>query len=254
METRRSDRINRLAQALRRTDKLHLKDAAELLRVSEMTIRRDLAAQPCDVVLLGGYVVLDPKINQSVRYFISDQQEKRVREKRHIGALASSLIAPDDVVFFDCGTTVPFIIDELDDALSFTAVCYSLNTFMALRNKPNCHVILCGGSFNPDSAIFVPNGATSELHNICPTLAFISAAGITIRQGATCYNLDEIAVKQKAISQARRSVLVADASKFGEIRPAWIAPLDHFSVLITDQAPEGELKQHLSAKGIDILS
>lgn len=253
METRRSDRINRLAQALRRTDKLHLKDAAELLRVSEMTIRRDLAAQPCDVVLLGGYVVLDPKINQGARYFISDQQEKRVKEKRRIGALASGMIAPGDVVFFDCGTTVPFIIDELDESLSFTAVCYSLNTFMALRSKPNCNVILCGGAFNPDSAIFVPNGSASELHYICPTLSFISAAGITIRQGATCYNLDEIAVKQKAIAQSRRSVLVADASKFGEIRPAWIAPLDHFSTLITDHAPEGELKKHLAAQKIDVM-
>ena len=78
-------------------------------------------------------------------------------------------------------------------------------------------MILCGGSFNPDSAIFVPNGICSELDNLCPTLAFISAAGITQKQGATCFNLDEIALKQKAIQRARRSVLIADASKFGEI-------------------------------------
>lgn len=53
METRRYDCINRLSQALKRTDKLHLKDAAELLNVSEMTVRRDLASQSSDVVLLG---------------------------------------------------------------------------------------------------------------------------------------------------------------------------------------------------------
>ncbi len=224
METRRYDRINRLSQALKRTDKLHLKDAAELLNVSEMTVRRDLASQSSDVVLLGGYVVLDPKIHQSARYFVTDQQEKRVKEKRHIGTLAAQLVQEDDVVFFDCGTTVPFIIDALDESLSFTGVCYSLNTFMALRTKPNCKVILCGGSFNPDSAIFVPNGISSELDNLCPTIAFISAAGITPKQGATCFNLDEIALKQKAIQRARRSVLIADASKFGEVKPAWIAP------------------------------
>ena len=115
METRRYDRINRLSQALKRTDKLHLKDAAELLNVSEMTVRRDLASQSSDVVLLGGYVVLDPKIHQSARYFVTDQQEKRVKEKRHIGTLAAQLVQEDDVVFFDCGTTVPFIIDALDE-------------------------------------------------------------------------------------------------------------------------------------------
>ena len=59
METRRAERINKLIQALKRSDKIHLKDAANLLRVSEMTIRRDLSAEPTSVILLGGYVVMD---------------------------------------------------------------------------------------------------------------------------------------------------------------------------------------------------
>jgi len=42
METRRDERISQLIQALKRSDKLHLKEAAALLGVSEMTIRRDL--------------------------------------------------------------------------------------------------------------------------------------------------------------------------------------------------------------------
>ena len=42
METRREERIGQLLQELKRSDKLHLKDAAALLGVSEMTIRRDL--------------------------------------------------------------------------------------------------------------------------------------------------------------------------------------------------------------------
>jgi DeoR family deoxyribose operon repressor len=45
METRRDDRIAQLLQALKRSDKLHLKEAANLLGVSEMTIRRDLNSE-----------------------------------------------------------------------------------------------------------------------------------------------------------------------------------------------------------------
>lgn len=58
METRRGDRIGQLLQALKRSDKLHLKEAAALLGVSEMTIRRDLSGNNAPVVLLGGYIVL----------------------------------------------------------------------------------------------------------------------------------------------------------------------------------------------------
>lgn len=46
METRRAERINKLIQALKRSDKIHLKDAANLLRVSEMTIRRISVPNP----------------------------------------------------------------------------------------------------------------------------------------------------------------------------------------------------------------
>ncbi len=77
METRRDDRIAQL-QALKRSDKLHLKEAATLLGVSEMTIRRDLNSDSAPVVLLGGYIVLEPR--SASHYLISDQ--KRVWWKR----------------------------------------------------------------------------------------------------------------------------------------------------------------------------
>jgi DeoR family deoxyribose operon repressor len=78
METRRDDRIAQLLQALKRSDKLHLKEAANLLGVSEMTIRRDLNSDSAPVVLLGGYIVLEPR--SASHYLISDQ--KRVWLKK----------------------------------------------------------------------------------------------------------------------------------------------------------------------------
>lgn len=108
METRRAERINKLTQALKRSDKIHLKDAANLLRVSEMTIRRDLSAEPTAVILLGGYVVMDPKSNNANNYFVSDQQAKQVEEKRRIGQLAARLIAENDTVFLTAAP--PFLL------------------------------------------------------------------------------------------------------------------------------------------------
>ena len=80
METRRDERIGQLLQALKRSDKLHLKEAATLLGVSEMTIRRDLNNHDAPVVLLGGYIVLEPR--SANHYLISDQKSRLVDEKR----------------------------------------------------------------------------------------------------------------------------------------------------------------------------
>ena len=79
METRRDERIGQLLQALKRSDKLHLKEAATLLGVSEMTIRRDLNNNDAPVVLLGD-IVLEPR--SANHYLISDQKSRLVDEKR----------------------------------------------------------------------------------------------------------------------------------------------------------------------------
>lgn len=93
METRREERIGQLLQELKRSDKLHLKDAAALLGVSEMTIRRDLNNHSAPVVLLGGYIVLEPR--SASHYLLSDQKSRLVEEKRRAAKLAATLIEPD---------------------------------------------------------------------------------------------------------------------------------------------------------------
>ncbi len=235
METRRDERINKLAQALKGTDKIHLKEAAQLLGVSEMTIRRDLNEGPGAVVLLGGYSVSDPMRHQN-HYFVSDQQGQHVEQKRLLGQHASSLINANETVYFDCGTTIPWVIDAIDPDLPFTAVCCAMNTFLALKEK-NARVILCGGEFHADNAIFTPLGQLSVMDSLCPEKAFISAAGIDVQQGASCYNLNELPMKLLALQRARQKLLVADSSKYGKVLPARIADLSAFNGLISDAAP-----------------
>lgn len=105
METRRDERLAQLINALKRSDKLHLKEAAALLGVSEMTIRRDLNSESGPVVLLGGYIVLEPR--SASHYLLSDQKTRLVEEKRKAARLAASLVQPHQTLFFDCGTTTP---------------------------------------------------------------------------------------------------------------------------------------------------
>ena len=99
METRREERIGQLLQELKRSDKLHLKDAAALLGVSEMTIRRDLNNHSAPVVLLGGYIVLEPR--SASHYLSSDQISRLVEEKRRAAKLAETLVKPAQTICFD---------------------------------------------------------------------------------------------------------------------------------------------------------
>jgi len=94
-----TSRIQKLEFLLKQMDKIHLRDAAEMLNVSEMTIRRDLVSCASSVILLGGYIVKDPKTHAQKGYRIFEQQEKNTAEKMYLGKLAASLIEDGDVVF-----------------------------------------------------------------------------------------------------------------------------------------------------------
>ncbi|OCG19881.1 MULTISPECIES: DNA-binding transcriptional repressor DeoR [unclassified Gilliamella] len=252
METQSQKRVNDLIQLLKKTDKIHLKEAAKLLAVSEMTIRRDLNNIPTSLTVLGGYIVSETRY-QTTQYFLSDQQDKQVNEKLHIAKLASKLVFANDTIFFDCGTTIPFIIDAIDDEITFTAICYSLNAFLALQNKSNCKTILCGGHYQANNAIFSTIGQHSEFNSICPNKAFISAAGIDIEQGATCYHFDELDMKLQAIKKSGQNILIADHTKFNQVKPAFIGELTLFNQIITDKVPTKEFINFLANHNIDLM-
>ena len=81
----------------------------------------------------GGYIVLEPR---SATITCSAIKTRLVEEKRRAARHAAALLEAHQMAFFDCGTTTPWIIDAIDDALPFTGVCCSLNTFLALQKTP----------------------------------------------------------------------------------------------------------------------
>lgn len=200
-----------------------------------MTIRRDLNNSAGKISLLGGYLVDNAKQNYENNYFIAEHQNRNVAEKMHVGKLAARLIKNGDVVFFDCGSTIPFIASQIDNSINFTALCCSLNTFVVLQDKPNCELILCGGNYSRHNSSFTPIHLTSEVDHICTTKAFISAAGVDLLQGVTCFNFNEAKLKTKAISKTKQRILVFDHSKINQVHQSYIADLNQFDLLISDQ-------------------
>jgi DeoR family deoxyribose operon repressor len=232
MSTRKTERANALADALARRGVLHLRDAAALLGVSEMTVRRDVSTMPDRFTYLGGHIVSADDIAGG--YELGREADSHANAKFRACAHALKLIAPDDTVFIDCGSTLDHLAQQIPADLTITVICYSLNVAQRLAEKPHIRMIMLGGIYHPASATFSSGDWLEPLGRFGINKAFISAGGVDVERGASCSHFHEVPIKQKAIASALESYLVVDGSKFGTVKPAYFARLSDFRAIITE--------------------
>jgi len=239
--SKKHNRLAMLTKVVERNGPLHLKKAAAILEVSEMTVRRDIASCDGKLGYLGGYIVAGIRNTTLPRYNISKKDDDtRISHKEAASVLAASLIEEDDILFIDCGTTLPFLAQSIPDDKRLTVVCYALNIADILCSKPKTRVVLLGGLFHPVSATFASDEAMRTLNKLRITKAFFSAGGVHPSQGVSCSHFHEVTVKQAVINNAMKKYVVADSSKFGRVKLAYFADLTSFDAVITDG--------HISAK------
>ncbi len=181
----RDERLARLRAALSDGSMLHLREAAALLGVSEMTVRRDLEAAEPPISFLGGHLFQAEAPGSAPRYALETENTAHTQAKQEAARRAAALIEPGDTVFIDCGTTTPHLAEVLPE-LELTVVCYSLNIASIVCRRPKTQVILLGGLFYPSSATFYGVETLTQLRHVALTRAFISAGGVDFERGVSC--------------------------------------------------------------------
>lgn len=231
---RKSKRALALSEALSEHRVLHLNDAARILNVSLMTIRRDVADNPRKFTYLGGHIVHAASIEGDGPYDVAKAKDSHTSAKKVACAHAAKHIQPDETIFFDCGTTLLPLIDLIPDIFQITAVCYAMNVADKLARLPNVRMIMLGGIYHPSSESFASAADGNAFENIGVNTAFLTAAGLDLKRGASCENFHEAQVKRQAIAAGQKNVLVTDNSKIGKVKPAFFSPTEMFHSIITE--------------------
>lgn len=233
------DRLRLLAGALENQSVMRLRDAAALLGVSEMTVRRDIAASPGQFTYLGGYIVSAADVPNASTYTIDEEKDHFAQAKAEASAAAARLLVDNETVFIDCGTTLTTLARQIPADMHLTVVCYSLNVAEILRRKPNVRMILLGGMYVPSSDSFASDESVETLRRMGINKAFVSAGGVDEARGVTCWNFHEVAIKQAAMASAVERYLVVDSSKFGKVKAMRFSQIDDFDSVITEKGPVG---------------
>ena len=138
------------AKLIKNSQFLTIKQLSQFLHVSEMTIRRDmqlLGENNLVSQVYGGVVPVSGAEQNDTTYIADEEQQKNKALKLLIAQKAATLIRQNDVVFFDSGSTVQLLAEQLPNDFSCTAISSSFNALSILTKLPNSTVITPGGVF-----------------------------------------------------------------------------------------------------------
>lgn len=251
-------RTNKIIEILKEKNGASVKELAYTLGVSEMTIRRDLNILKSNNIVstVYGATIYNPLNNiekLNTDYDITDEVVKRENEKIKIGKAAAKLIKDDDIIIIDAGTTTEKLAQSINDDINLTALFYSINILMCLKNKKNIKLIFSGGYFHENTQMFESPEGISLIENMRATKVFVSAAGIHENLGVTCSNNYEVATKRAIINSSVEKILLVDSSKLGLVKPSYFSNIQEFDIIITDEGISTKWKDIFLSMDIKII-
>jgi DeoR/GlpR family transcriptional regulator of sugar metabolism len=245
---------------LEKNEDVSTKELAEILNVSVWTIRRDLNALEDRKVLARFYggakqAASKKEICKLIERgsFRESARENQVAKKR-ISLAAARLLHPGERVALTGGTTTYEVAKALKK-LRFKGeiVTNALDIALVLSEEPDIHVVCTGGDVQPRYHTLV--GPISErilkMHYF--DAAVIGVSGISLRHGFTVYSQVNATALELVAEHSCRTIMVADATKLGQVSFASLNLSTHIDTFVTDEPLPPEYSDYFQNMGVDVV-
>jgi DeoR/GlpR family transcriptional regulator of sugar metabolism len=239
--------------ALARDGRVVAAQLAELLGVSDDTVRRDL-----DELAAAGRVrrvrggALPAASATPVR--MVDRQELHTAEKARVAQRAAALLADEPTISLAGGTTLLAIAHALAaDGRARTVLTTSPDVAVALADAPG-EVLLAGGRLEPNSRTTVGAEALDAVRRVRPTVAVLGACSLQAAIGLTTYAAGEAEVLRAQVAHAGRLMVATEGAKLGSSAAHLVARADDVAQLVTDASAPGEELDALQALGVEVVT
>lgn len=247
-----AERHRRILELLEDHRVVRVSALAELLVVSEVTVRRDLEALERRGLLerTHGGAVAAHRFRAEPAYDVAISSN--AEEKRLIGQAAAALVEPGDALYLNGGTTTLQVFRHLHGS-GARVVTNHVGIALEAVDR-DVELLLLGGHYRAPSNSVVGPFATDALRRTHATKAFIGVEGISVGAGLTTPVASEAEIARVMIEQTRgRVIVVADHSKVGTVADFVIAPLDQVDTLVVDDGATPEYVHRLSESGLDVV-
>jgi DeoR family transcriptional regulator of aga operon len=245
------ERHSIILELLREFGKVDVADLSSKLKVSAVTIRKDLDLLEEKKLLYrthGGAILADPYIATRK---VSEKEKLRPEVKRRIGLKAVELLSPQDALIIASGTTVQAFARCIEN-MKLTVITSAMNVAMELLDKPDIEIIQLGGIIRHSSASAVSEYAIRMLDNFCCSKLFLGVDGIDPEYGLSTTHIQEACLNQAMIAAATKTIVLADSSKFGRRGFSKICNMSDIDWVITDSGISPKMLEAIEEQGVKV--
>lgn len=209
------ERQEKILKILETKKSISVRLLAQLLFVSEPTVRRDLDSltRQGKVQRTHGGVVLRKVSDTEIPLMYREDQNNAA--KKAIAEKAAKLIRDGDVIFLDASSTVSYLIPHLTGFRDLLVITNSPKTSIRL-GEHNIKNYCTGGLLLMHSVAYVGSETEKFIAGINADLFFFSSRGYTEGGKITDSSESEATVKKAMLQNAERSYYLCDSSKRGK--------------------------------------
>lgn len=250
-------RRERLLTLLETEIVLSVRQLTDLLGVSHMTVRRDIATLEAEgrAVSVAGGVRVAGRVRAEPSYEV--KAVTNVALKASIARQAATHLRTGATLFLDAGTTVGALVPHLLQVPGLTVVTNDFTTLsrlMDVAHERDIELVHVGGRVESRNRSSVGRLAAATLRALNVDVAFLSASSWDAARGVTTPSEAKIDLKQTALQVTSAAVLLADTTKYGTFSVHRVASLEDFDEVITDKGLDPRVQDALGEQGVHLTA
>ncbi|TBN56715.1 DeoR/GlpR transcriptional regulator [Glaciihabitans arcticus] len=243
------ERHQQILDTARAHGRVEVAGLARDLAVTPETVRRDLTALERRGVVRRVHGGAIPVERFGIEPGVADREAKAAGQKERIARAALDELPDGGSIILDAGTTTVRLAEMLPTDREFTVVTHSIPVASVLISRPNITLHLLGGVVRGRTLAAVGEWTQTQIVDVFADIAFMGTNGLSVERGLTTPDLAEASVKRALINAARRTVVLADHTKFGREDFARVAPLSAIDTIITDAGLDSEFAEDVENAG-----
>ncbi len=242
-------RHTKLLDIISQKKRVAVTELSETLKVSEVTIRKDLNLLAHQGLLKREHGYASMIASDDIGHHLSFHYEN----KRRIAERAARCVQPGETVMIESGGCCTLLAEELCTRhRHITIITNSAFVAAFVRKIHGAHVILLGGSYQNESQVMVGPLVGLCARNFRVDKFFLGIDGLD-ENGVKSSDHLRLEAAQAMAAQARGLIVLTESEKFHRDAAELLFPFEQLRAVYTDAQAAPEMVKKLEAHGVDVF-